>query len=59
MNYQVGDTVRRMEDREQTLAVVLGVENLGSWQLLHLGYTEGGTGWWPESAVEPEVAPGP
>ena len=52
MNYTPGQLVNRIEDREHVSAVVLTVED-GPWgQILELGYTEGGSGWWPARSVE-------
>ncbi len=56
MIYSVGDHVRRLEDRPQVRAVVLAVEQGLGEQILELSYEEGGTGWWPASAVEPDAA---
>jgi len=52
MNYTPGQLVNRIEDREQISAVVLTVENTRYGQTLELGYTEGGSGWWPAHCVE-------
>ena len=52
MNYIPGQLVNRIEDREHVAAVVLTVENGPFGQILELGYTEGGTGWWPAFCVE-------
>ena len=53
MNYTPGQLVNRIEDREQVAAVVLTVADGPYGQTLELGYTEGGTGWWPAHCVEP------
>ena len=53
MNYTIGQKVMRIEDRPQVAAVVIAVEDGPDGQLLELAYDEGGTGWWPASAVEP------
>ena len=52
MNYTPGQLVNRIEDREHIAAVVLTVEDGPFGQILELGYTEGGTGWWPAHCVE-------
>jgi hypothetical protein len=52
MDYAVGQLVNRIEDREHVAAVVLTVEHGSSGQILELGYTEGGSGWWPAICVE-------
>lgn len=56
MAYAVGDRVKRLEARPQVGAVVLAVEDGMEEQILELSYDEGGTGWWPASAVEPDAA---
>lgn len=53
MNYTIGQKVIRIEDRPQVAAVVIAVADGPDGQLLELAYDEGGTGWWPASAVEP------
>lgn len=52
MNYTPGQLVNRIENREHVAAVVLTVQQDPFGQILELGYTEGGTGWWPASCVE-------
>jgi hypothetical protein len=52
MNYTPGQLVNRIEDREHVAAVVLSVEDGPYGQTLELGYTEGGSGWWPAHCVE-------
>jgi hypothetical protein len=56
MTYAVGDRVKRLEARPQVGAVVLAVEDGMEEQVLELSYDEGGTGWWPASAVKPDAA---
>jgi hypothetical protein len=56
MTYKTGDRVRRLEARAQVGAVVLTAEDGWEEQILELSYDEGGTGWWPSSAVEPDDA---
>jgi hypothetical protein len=56
MTYKTGDRVRRLEARAQVGAVVLTAEEGWEEQTLELSYDEGGTGWWPSSAVEPDDA---
>ena len=56
MNYTIGQKVKRMEDRPRVAAVVIAVEDGLDGQLVELAYDEGGTGWWPASAVEPADA---
>lgn len=57
MTYKTGDRVRRLEARAQVGAVVLTAEDGWEGQILELSYDEGGTGWWPADAVEPDDAP--
>jgi hypothetical protein len=52
--YEVGDRVIRNEDHEIRGAEVLAIEVIDGEQNLLLAYDEGGSGWWPASAVEPE-----
>ena len=54
MTYATGDNVKRLEDRPQVGAVVLAVDDGMDGQMLELSYDEGGTGWWPADAVEPD-----
>lgn len=49
--YNVGDKVRRIEDRAFTLATIIQVHQ-GEEISVELQYEEGGTGWWPVSAIE-------
>ena len=56
MTYATGDRVRRLEARPEVGAVVLSAEDGWEGQVLELSYDEGGTGWWPSSAVEPDDA---
>jgi len=58
-SYNVGDRVDRIEDREVTAATIISVqesqdENLET--LVELQYDEGGSGWWPISAIKTLVA---
>jgi hypothetical protein len=56
MLYKTGDRVRRLEARAQVGAVVLTAEEGWEEQSLELSYDEGGTGWWPSIAIEPDDA---
>jgi hypothetical protein len=56
MTYTIGQRVNRIEDRPEVGAVVLAVQDGMDGQVLELAYDEGGTGWWPASAVEPADA---
>lgn len=53
MEYQVGDRVERIEDREITGATVLSIQTVGDETILELQYDEGGTGWWPATSIRP------
>lgn len=55
MTYSVGDRVKRIEARPQVAAVVMAVHDGMEEQILELSYVEGGHGWWPASAVVPDV----
>lgn len=47
--FNINQRVRRIEDREQVNATVIGFQDPDYYEL---SYDEGGTGWWPESAIE-------
>ena len=47
MNFNVGDRVKRVEDRETTGATVLETDG----ENVLIAYDEGGTGWWPLSSI--------
>lgn len=51
--YNVGDRVDRIEDREVTGATVITVQNIGDEIVVEIQYDEGGSGWWPTSAIKP------
>ena len=53
MEYQIGDRVERIEDRAEVAATVISVQTIGDEVVLELQYDEGGTGWWPATAVRP------
>lgn len=53
MEYNVGDRVERIEDREVTAATIISIQTVGTETVLELQYDEGGSGWWPVSAVRP------
>lgn len=50
--FYVGQRVDRIEDREITGAIILTIVE-GDEGLIELQYDEGGTGWWPSSAIKP------
>lgn len=47
--YPDGARVKRLEDRESVDATVIGFQNPNVYEL---SYDEGGSGWWPEDAIE-------
>ena len=57
MSYAIGDRVTRIEDRDLRGAVVEHVAQGPGGEFLRLAYDEGGGGWWPAVAVEPEALP--
>jgi hypothetical protein len=59
MTFSIGQAVVRIEDRPQVAATVLKVEEGWKEENLELAYEEGGTGWWPASAVAPAPAADP
>lgn len=54
--FKVGDTVCRIEDREQVRATVLEVLNAGEEETLHISYVEGGHGYWSASSLRKPTA---
>ena len=60
-NYQVGDRVDRIENREVTGATIISIQETGNSVCVELQYDEGGTGWWPIDCIKPrvDVAPEP
>jgi len=50
MNFNVGDRVNRVEDREVTGGTVLQLDG----ENVEIEYDEGGTGWWPVSSLVAE-----
>jgi hypothetical protein len=50
--FNVGDRVRRIENREVTAATVLSVQESGDRVSVEISYDEGGSGWWPEDCLE-------
>jgi hypothetical protein len=57
--YQVGDRVDRIEDREVTGATIISIQDLGETICVELQYDEGSTGWWPVNCIKPRVDPEP
>lgn len=59
--FTVGQTVWRIEARETTQATVITIgdyDELMGWNY-EISYIEGGSGWWPESALSETVYPAP
>ena len=52
--YNVGDRVNRIEDREVTGATITAVQEHGEQTSYEIQYDEGGSGWWPESCLQPK-----
>lgn len=50
MPFKIGDRVRRIEDREIKGATIIGIDG----EDYEIAYDEGGSGWWPGNAIEPE-----
>lgn len=53
IEYKVGDRVDRIENREVTAATIISIEQVGQDIILEIQYDEGGSGWWPATAVKP------
>lgn len=51
--YKVGDRVDRIEDREITGATIISIQESPNGDIVELQYDEGGSGWWPVSAIKP------
>jgi len=51
VEYQIGDRVERIEDRDVTAATVIEIQNYQETTSLLLQYDEGGMGWWPSTNV--------
>ena len=49
--YQIGDRVKRIENRTVVGAVVTAVENGPDGWIYEIDYDEGGSGWWPEECL--------
>jgi len=50
MDFNVGDRVNRVEDREVAGGTVLETDG----ENVLIAYDEGGTGWWPASSLVAE-----
>jgi hypothetical protein len=55
-DFKVGDTVCRIEDREQVRATVLEIISVGDEDTLHISYHEGGNGYWSASSLRKPTA---
>lgn len=55
--YQPGDRVDRIEDRAVTAATVLSTQTVGDQVFVEIEYDEGGSGWWPATALRPLAPP--
>lgn len=51
--YNVGDRVDRIEDREVTGATIISIQQVNNDIIVELQYDEGGSGWWPASSIKP------
>lgn len=51
--FQIGQRVDRIEDREVTEATVIQIIERDDGNMIEISYLEGGSGWWPESALRP------
>lgn len=51
--YNIGDRVDRIEDREITGATIISIQVTDDHIIVELQYDEGGSGWWPVSAIKP------
>lgn len=49
--FAIGATVYRQEDRGETRAEVLAIDDAGNDVFYLIAYDEGGEGWWPEAAL--------
>ena len=52
--FEIGVRVTRKEARDVTGAEVLTIVTGGDEPLYQIAYDEGGSGWWPETALEAE-----
>lgn len=52
--YKIGERVNRIEDREITGATIIAIYESNIFVTQYqLEYDEGGSGWWPETAIKP------
>ena len=53
-NYNVGDRVERIENREVVGATIISIKEHEDGEIsVELQYDEGGSGWWPTTAIRP------
>ena len=52
--YKIGDRVERIEDREVVGATIISIQEHENGEIsVELQYDEGGSGWWPTTAIRP------
>lgn len=51
--FKIGDRVDRIESRDVTAATVLQIIERDDGNMIEISYDEGGSGFWPESALRP------
>lgn len=55
MQFQIGQRVRRRENRVSTGATILDADPADPQEPMYrLAYDEGGEGWWPQGALSAE-----
>jgi hypothetical protein len=52
---ELGQRVRRREDRETVGATVIEVADTDDGVMCLIAYDEGGEGWWPATALDTET----
>lgn len=50
--FPIGSAVLRIENRAERRATIEAIDTAPEEPIYHLIYSEGGDGWWPESALE-------
>tara|TARA_Y100000052_G_scaffold27547_1_gene36135 strand:+ start:175 stop:342 length:168 start_codon:yes stop_codon:yes gene_type:complete len=53
--FEIGDRVLRIEMRETCGATVVEVRSDEDGNHYRISYDEGGEGYWPENALQPEI----
>ena len=54
MSFQIGDRIKRLEDREIIGGVVLDIQPAATSDendIAFIAYDEGGSGWWPMDRI--------